>query len=53
MKQISPCANCTRVPDPELCENKRCKPWQAWFLRSWQATCKRLDATCNGSREGL
>lgn len=32
---ISPCLTCTRVQDPDSCENKRCGPWQQWFLRRW------------------
>ncbi len=39
MKKIyadpSPCLICTRVKDPENCENKHCKVWRAWFLRRW------------------
>ena len=32
----SPCFTCTRVKDPENCENKNCKDWQAWFLDRWE-----------------
>lgn len=32
----SPCATCTRVRDPQNCENKTCKDWQAWFLDRWE-----------------
>ncbi len=32
-----PCKNCKRVCDPAACENKRCIPWQRWFLRRWRA----------------
>lgn len=34
-REPSPCLSCTRVKDPENCENKHCKPWQAWFLQRW------------------
>lgn len=33
----SPCEGCTRLPNPEGCENKNCKLWKAWFLRRWGA----------------
>lgn len=33
----SPCERCTRIADPENCENKNCKDWKAWFLRRWRA----------------
>lgn len=32
---INPCLICTRIPDPENCENKKCVAWQAWFLSRW------------------
>lgn len=31
----SPCKNCTRVANPEGCENKYCKPWRSWFMHRW------------------
>ena len=31
----SPCQYCTRVANPEGCENKRCNYWKKWFLRRW------------------
>lgn len=31
----SPCESCSRVLDPDGCENKNCKFWKAWFLRRW------------------
>ena len=31
----SPCKGCTRVANPEGCENKYCKEWKAWFLHRW------------------
>ncbi len=33
----SPCEGCTRVNDPNACENKQCKAWKTWFLRRWAA----------------
>ena len=32
----SPCETCIRVRDPQACENKNCKDWQAWFLDRWE-----------------
>lgn len=34
-REPSPCLSCTRVRAPENCENKHCKPWQAWFSQRW------------------
>ena len=31
----SPCKGCTRVANPEGCENKYCKQWRAWFTHRW------------------
>lgn len=31
----SPCQRCTRVRDPEACENKNCQAWQQWFIARW------------------
>ena len=31
----NPCLGCTRVHNPNGCENKLCKEWKAWFLRRW------------------
>ena len=31
----SPCAHCTRVQNPAVCENKLCKDWKRWFLHRW------------------
>ena len=36
-RNCSPCVNCTRVANPECCENKNCKLWKSWFLRRWGA----------------
>jgi hypothetical protein len=30
-----PCISCTRVTDPENCEDKRCQAWQRWFTDAW------------------
>lgn len=37
---ISPCQHCTRVRDPQNCENKNCKPWREWFFAQWEQTRK-------------
>ena len=37
---ISPCLHCTRVRDPQNCENKNCKPWREWFFAQWEQTRK-------------
>lgn len=34
---MSPCMRCTKVPDPEACENKSCQQWQRWFIGRWNA----------------
>lgn len=34
-KNMSPCLRCTRVANPQNCENKRCTVWQKWFLQQW------------------
>lgn len=40
MKKIycdpSPCKVCSRVKDPENCENKNCKVWRDWFCERWE-----------------
>ncbi len=35
-KYPSPCLTCTRVPYPEECENKNCRPWRQWFTDQWE-----------------
>lgn len=35
MREVSPCLRCTRVKDPENCENKCCVPWRKWFTACW------------------
>lgn len=39
----SPCASCSRVKDPENCENKHCSVWRQWFIDRWETlrTCAR------------
>jgi len=34
---LSPCMRCTRVANPEDCENKTCKAWRSWFISRWDA----------------
>ena len=34
-KDCSPCLHCTRVQDPQNCENKNCRSWQQWFIKRW------------------
>ena len=45
----SPCRSCTRVRDPQNCENKNCRSWQSWFIRRWDqirtAPRQQVDAT--------
>lgn len=43
MTQISPCTYCSRVPDPRQCDNKKCVPWQKWFLAKWEETRKQFS----------
>ena len=33
---MSPCVYCTKVTNPENCENKSCIPWREWFLERWE-----------------
>ena len=40
----SPCLACTRVRNPENCENKLCKDWQGWFIDRWEAMRKNVRA---------
>lgn len=32
----NPCLTCTRVADPESCENKTCRDWKQWFINRWE-----------------
>lgn len=34
-KYPSPCSTCDKVPDPQACENKECRPWRQWFMYRW------------------
>lgn len=36
---MNPCKNCTRVPDPDACDNKQCQEWQVWWKSCWEKTC--------------
>lgn len=40
----SPCLECSRVRDPQACENKLCKDWQAWFIDCWEAMRRNVRA---------
>lgn len=40
----SPCLLCTRVKDPQACENKNCKDWQTWFLDRWESMRENVRA---------
>ena len=35
-KYPNPCLTCTRVADPESCENKSCRVWRQWFTDRWE-----------------
>ena len=39
-----PCKTCTRVKEPEKCENKTRKDWQAWFIQRWDEFRKGCGA---------
>lgn len=49
----SPCYSCTRVRDPQNCENKLCKDWQAWFIDRWETMREhiRLEMELTQTRE--
>lgn len=36
-KTQKPCDTCTRVENPEQCENKKCAAWRKWFIERWEA----------------
>ena len=38
----SPCLTCTRVKDPQNCENKVCKEWRGWYIEKWEAMRRRI-----------
>ena len=44
-----PCLECTRVRDPQSCENKGCKDWQAWFLHRWEAMRQNIRSQMEAS----
>lgn len=31
-----PCIGCSRVENPDRCDNKDCKRWQRWFIHRWE-----------------
>ena len=37
-EMLCPCTYCSRVANPNNCDNKKCVPWQRWFLRKWEHT---------------
>lgn len=47
-RQVSPCLTCTRVKDPQNCENKNCNVWRNWFLMRWEQlrSCARREKDC-------
>lgn len=52
---ISPCLHCTRVRDPQNCENKNCRVWREWFLTQWEQTRKlyRKGMDTAGRKNGV
>lgn len=44
----SPCRICQRVRDPQNCENKLCREWQAWFIDRWETMRRAVMAEANG-----
>ena len=32
-----PCIGCSRVADPQNCEDKSCRAWRRWFVESWDS----------------
>ena len=36
MHCVSPCENCGRVAQPQLCEDKSCMRWRRWYLDRWE-----------------
>jgi len=43
-QELSPCTYCCRVATPANCDNKKCVPWQKWFLKSWEQTRQLFSA---------
>lgn len=44
----SPCLCCQRVRDPQNCENKLCKEWQAWFIDRWESMRRAIKDKVQG-----
>lgn len=49
---MNPCDKCTRVPDPDACDNKRCPDWKAWWLPRWEQTCLTILRLLNKQEKG-
>ncbi len=50
--QQSPCLTCTRVKDPENCENKNCKVWRQWFTGRWDEIRRDPRLRMEGNQAG-
>ena len=37
-ENLCPCTYCSKVANPSNCDNKKCVPWQRWFLQKWECT---------------
>ena len=51
--ELSPCTYCCRVADPKNCDNKKCVPWQKWFMKRWEQTRQmfsNIKAVLNADR---
>ena len=50
MRKPSPCLYCTRVEDPDDCENKKCRQWREWFVERWEQlrSMPRLQCEAEG-----
>lgn len=42
--ELSPCLYCSRVADTKTCDNKKCRPWQKWFVKRWEQTRRQFRA---------
>lgn len=40
IETANPCTLCTKVADPQNCENKQCPLWRSWFTAKWNQTRK-------------
>ena len=49
---MNPCKNCTRVPDPDACDNKQCQEWQVWWKSCWEKTCLTILRLLNRQEKG-